>query len=620
MKNIKGLVLAAVIVAAVSSCAKENGLQEQTGPLPAPDVIVTEIGRTGFTVSWDAVTDAGGYAYTFNAGEEQTTRNTSLVFSNLEPSASYVFTVKTVPGSNGSYSESELVTVRVTTGEVGTLDAPEPELVAAYRSKTIIKWKAVYGADSYEYAVGGFSGKTSSTTVEINGLEASASYTFRIKALSDDKNLNESADGVLTFTTRPEDEDIPQIIMAHVETGADYSRYNIYAVADFRYLHFAVPTTYFSAMSDNEIRDYYLSALLKSIEEAGMDVSTYISQYAGCGTASYTETPLYSEMSYSIVAFGVNTDGQATTPLYRFETKTLADDTAPFPDIAGMPWFTQSLFLAEFGVYNASNSLWLKWKGENVTGIKSILTSTRSFRTYFDSSADLFRKYVKVNGSDYGADVIKNVNSDKGLTTRYSSNISSATSYTLGTLAVNADNDTTFVVNSMPTKASARYYDWAGVLLGTGGSNPASSSLTGTFGFVYDKDEDPLTFHLAGLRYCFCRQDDLSGLSVDEAADIVESRGTDLSQANIDILNLTGSFSLSFGIDGSPLAPQTKYVLLATFTERNGDTLTRFAIAETAAASGTAATKAVFGEPKARIEFGSPVILENFVPLENGRF
>ncbi len=137
---------------------------------------------------------------------------------------------------------------------------------------------------------------------------------------------------------------------------------------------------------------------------------------------------------------------------------------------------------------------------------------------------------------------------------------------------------------------------------------------------MYDKDEDPLTFHLAGLRYCFCRQDDLSGLSVDEAADIVESRGTDLSQANIDILNLTGSFSLSFGIDGSPLAPQTKYVLLATFTERNGDTLTRFAIAETAAASGTAATKAVFGEPKARIEFGSPVILENFVPLENGRF
>ena len=619
MKNIKGLVLAAVIVAAVSSCAKENELREQTGPLAAPKVTVTEIGRTGFTVSWDAVTDAGGYAYSFNAGEEKTTKNTSLTFSDLEPSVSYVFTVKTVPGNNGAYSESELVTVHVTTESKGTLDAPEPEIVAAYKSKTIIRWNTVHEADSYEYSVGDFSGKTSSTAVEINGLEASASYTFRIKALSGDRNLNDSPEASLLFTTRPESEDIPQIIMAHVETGSDYSRYNVYAVADFHYLHFAVPTTYFSAMSDNEIRDYYLSALIKSIEEAGMDVSTYVSQYAGCGTSSYTETPLYSEMSYSIVAFGVNTDGQATTPLYRFETKTLADDTAPFPDTVGEPWFTQSLFHAEFGVYNASNCLWLRWKGENVTAIKAILTSTRSFRIHFDSSADLFREYVKVKGSEYGSEVIKNVNSDKGLTTRYSS-LSSATSYTLGTLAVNADNDTTFFISSLPTKASDKYYDWAGVLLGTGEANPASSSLTGTFAFEYDKDEDPLTFHLAGLRYYFCPQDELSGLSVDEAADIVASRGADLTQANIDILNLTGSFSLSFGVDGSPLAPATKYVLLATFIERGGDTLTRFAIAQTAAASGTTETKAVFGAPKAKIEFGGPVIVENFVPLENGRF
>ncbi len=617
MKNIKGLVLAAVIVAAVSSCAKEDELREQTGPLPAPDVIVTELGRTGFTVSWDAVTDAGGYAYSFNAGEEQTTRNTSLVFSDLEPSASYVFTVKTVPGSNGSYSESELVTVRVTTEEVGTLDAPEPELVAAYRSKTIIKWKAVYGADSYEYSVGGFSGKTSSTTVEINGLEASASYTFRIKALSADKNLNESADGVLTFTTRPEDEDIPQIIMALVETGSDYSKINVYAVADFRYLHFAVPATYFKVKSDNEIRDFYLAALLKAIEEAGMDVSTYISQYAGCGTASYTETPLLSEMSYSVVAFGVNTDGRATTPLYKIETKTLADDAAPFPDTVGEPWFSQSLFHYDFGAYNASNSLWLKWKGENVTGIKSILTSTRSFRTYFELSTDLFREYVKANGTESGQSVIAGVNSENGWTSRYA--LSSATSYTLGTLAVNADNDTTFVISSMPTKASDRYYDWAGVLLGTDGSATASSSLTGIFQLRVD-DSEPVSFRINNLRYFFCRQDELSGVTTDRAAEIVAAKGTDFTQADLDILNLTGKFTLSFGTEGSPLAPDTAYALLATFTERNGDEVTRFSLAKTAAASGTAATKAVFGEPEARIEFGSPVILENFAPLENGRF
>lgn len=612
MKNIKNLLFAAVIVAAASSCAKENEPQERTVPLAAPKVTVTEVGRTAFTVSWDVVTDADAYAYTFDGGEEQTTRNTSLVFSALEPSVRYSFTLKTLPGSNGNYSESSLVTLYVTTEETGTLDAPEPELVAAYKSKTIIRWKSVREADSYQYSVGDFSGNTSATSVEINGLEASTSYTFRIKALSDDKNLNESAETGLEFTTSPEDEDIPQIIMALVETGPDYSKYNVYAVADFRYLHFAVPSTYFNVMTDSEIRDYYLTAFVKAIEEAGMDVSTWVSQYAGCGTSSYTESPLYSEMSYSIVAFGINTAGQATTPLYKLETKTLADDTAPFPDTVGEPWFTQSLFLAEWGVYNPSNCLWLTWKGESVTEIASILTSTRSFKTYFNASADLFREYVRLKGTEYDSSVIENVNSEKGLTTRFTS-LSSATSYTLGTLAVNAVGDTTFVISSMPTKASNRYYDWAGVLLGTDTSHPATSSLTGTFSFKYDEEEDPLTFRLAGVRYYFCRQEELSGIAIGDAAKIVSVKGTDLTRANLDIMNLTGSISLSFGVDGSPLEADTAYALLATFTERNGDEVTRFSIARTAASS-AAATRAVFGKPQARIELGRPVIVENILP------
>ncbi len=615
---IERLFLMFATAVAAAGCVKDAA-ETASGPLPEPKVVVSGITCTSFNVSWKDVTDAGSYTYVFNGGEEIDTRDNNLVFEDLSPNQSYTFAVRANAGSNGNYTASKFVNLRVTTEDYSSLSAPEPTLVSAYMSKTIIQWNSVYGASEYEYSIGPFSGKTETCSVEIGGLEGETEYVFEIKALSDDEYVTESPAAQLKFTTRPESEDIPQIIMAHVETGADYCQFNVYAVADTRYLYFGVPASYFGKYTDTQIRDTYLKGFVAALEEAGYSISSGIQQYSYNGTASFVETPLYPEMSYCIVAFGVNTDGQATTPLYKFETKTLAEEASPVPDVTGADWFSQNLFHRTYGAYNASNSLWVTWKGTDVVEFYELMTSTRSYNLYFGGDPSLFRKYVKAKGTKItDAESIEAVNSASGFGTRFSGTIKSATSYTLGAMAINSANDTTFVVNSLPTKASANYYDWAQVTLGATDSD--ALTLTGVFQFAYDDESGDLNLQMKGVRYCFCKLSELSGVSTDKAAEIVSSKGTDIPQVRIDLMNITGKCSLSFGTEGSSLEPETDYILLATFTERSGDTVTRFATATTGTASSEVPTRAAHDVPKARIEFNAPVLIDTYSPVVGDKF
>ena len=608
---IETVILAALFAAIPFGCVKEQAEPDVlSGPLPEPKVVVSDISCTSFKVSWDAVTDAGSYTYIFNGSEEKTTRDNSLVFDKLEPKQSYSFSVKANAGNNGDHTDSKFVNIRVVTEDYSELSAPEPVLVASYKSKTIIRWNSVYGASSYSYKVDKYSGKTSSKSIEIGGLEGAMEYVFELTAHSDDKYINDSPAAQLRFTTRPESEDIPQIIMAHVETGSDYSKFNVYALPDFLYIYFGIPASYFERYSDEEIRDRYLAAYLKVLEDNGVSVATGISQYAKNGTSSYIESPLYSETTYYIVAFGVNTDGQATTPLYKYKTKTLPEATAPIPPVEGADWFKQSLFHAILGQYNASNCLWLKWLGKDVTSVKEVLTSTTSYQLYFKSDPELFKAFVEEKGNLYDDEAtLGHINSEKGFTTRFTLNPS--TSYTLGTLAENAAGEKTFVVNSLATKSSANYYDWVQVTLGVDASD--NNVLVGVLKFDNEPVVAPMAMKLKGLKYYFCESSELSGISTDKAAEVVAAKGVDCTEAELEIINMTGSLKLSFGKDGAPLKPETDYFLLATFTESAGDSVTRFATAKTGKAE--EGTKAAFGKPRARVEFNTPEMIDIYSPV-----
>lgn len=595
----------ALLLAAVA-CTKEE-TPAQTS-LPEPKVRVSDVTSTSFSVSWDVVTDAGAYTYIFNDKDTVMTRERSVSFAGLEPSVEYSFSVRTDAGTNGDFLDSRFVTVHIITEGESVLEAPEPVLVAAYKSRTIINWKPVAGASAYEYSVAGMSGKVEGCSVELGGFNGSTDYVFRLKALSGEKYVNESPEAELRFTTRPDSEDIPQIIMSLLECGSDYANFNVYALPDCRYVYFGVPASYFVNHSDTEIRDTYLKYMLDAIEESNMTVEGGISYYSKTGSSNYTEYPLYPELSYCIVAFGVSLDGKATTPLYKLSAKTKAHDAMTEPSLGGADWFRQTMFHSVFGQYNATNCLWINWTGKNVAKMSYVLTSTYSFNVYFGGSFDVFKRYTALGGSSVTeAEYIGKVNDESGLTTRFAP-LSAATSYTLGTLAVNEAGDTTFVVNTLSTMTSTTYYDWAFVSLGTSSSYPASTSLTSAVTIAFDAAES-LNIQVSGGRYLMCRSSELGGVTLTDAARLVKEKGTDFSSTQVKVLNMTGKISMSFGTD-TPLEPGTKYTLLVSLTSASGDEVLRYATATTA--EGAKTRSAVYGEPKGRIEINAPVILDTY--------
>lgn len=595
----------ALLLAAVA-CTKEE-TPERTS-LPEPKVRVSDVTSTSFSVSWDVVTDAGAYTYIFNDNDTVTTRERSVSFADLEPSVEYSFSVRTDAGTNGDYLDSRFVTIHVITEGESVLEAPEPVLVAAYKSRTIINWKPVAGASAYEYSVAGMTGKVETCSVELSGFDGSTDYVFHLKALSGEKYVNDSPEAELKFTTRPASEDIPQIIMSLLECGSDYANFNVYAVPDFRYVYFGVPASYFVNHSDTEIRDTYLKYMLDAIKDSNMTVEGGMSYYTKTGSSNYTEYPLYPELSYYIVAFGVSLDGKATTPLYKLSAKTKAHDTMTEPSLGGADWFRQTMFHSVFGQYNSTNCVWTNWTGNGVAKMNYVLTSTYSFNVYFGGSFDLFRRYTALKGSTVTeAEYIEKVNEESGLTTRFAP-LSAANSYTLGTLAINEAGDSTFVVNTLSTMATATYYDWAFVSLGTSSSYPASTSLTSAVSIAFDATES-LNIQVSAGRYLMCRSSELGGVTLTEAAKLVKERGTDFSSTQIKVLNMTGKISMSFGTD-TPLEPGTKYTLLVSLTSTSGDEVLRYATASTA--EGTKTRSAYNSEPKGRIEVNAPVILDTY--------
>ncbi len=598
MRKIIYVFSAALCLAVASSCLKDE--TPQSGRLPEPKVVVSDLGNTSFTVSWDAVTDAGAYTYVFNGGEETGTRERSLSFTGLEPDVEYTFAVRADAGVNGNYQSSDFVTLHVITDERGVLEMPEPELVAAYKSKTIISWKAVRGAVSYEYEVGEFSGTLTSCSVDLSGFEGSTDYVFKVRALSEDRYTDASPYAELRFTTRPDGEDIPPIIMDFRESGSDYARLNIYAVPDFRYLHFAVPAAYFSSHTDSEVQDIYLNYVLEAIEESGYTLEAGISYYADFGSASYTEYPLYPEMSYYLVAFGIDAKGKITTPLYKVPVKTLADSATAGPTVEGPDWFRQSLYHRVFGQYNPSNCLYAAWRGKAVTGVKYILTSTSSFKSYFGGSVEDFREYVEENGQSMDEDGLAILNGENGVSTRFALN--SATSYTLGSSATNADGTKAFAVNTLATKATPNNYDWVFVELGTGADSSPATSLKGRISIGFDAS-DPLNLQIAEGRYHFCRSSELEDRLVSEIPGIVDAYGVDLTENQIGKINMTGVVDMSF----ESLEPETSYALLVTLESVSGDEVTRYVLASTKAAS--AETKSG-GVPQIRFEVRPDRILD----------
>ena len=132
---------AAAALAGLCACSSDDDAAE-TGsglqPVAQPQIIVSDLTTTGFTLRWEAVDDAGSYVYTFDGGSETSTTGCRLEFNSLERQKEYVVAVKACPRDPAEYTESPFTYIHVLTDDLEQLPQPKITLGSAYASKTVI--------------------------------------------------------------------------------------------------------------------------------------------------------------------------------------------------------------------------------------------------------------------------------------------------------------------------------------------------------------------------------------------------------------------------------------------------------------------------------------------------
>ena len=166
---------AAAALAGLCACSSDDDAAE-TGsglqPVAQPQIIVSDLTTTGFTLRWEAVDDAGSYVYTFDGGSETSTTGCRLEFNSLERQKEYVVAVKACPRDPAEYTESPFTYIHVLTDDLEQLPQPKITLGSAYASKTVISWTEVPEAELYEFSVdGGEVSTTRNRTVILSKLD-----------------------------------------------------------------------------------------------------------------------------------------------------------------------------------------------------------------------------------------------------------------------------------------------------------------------------------------------------------------------------------------------------------------------------------------------------------------
>ncbi len=114
------LLCTGLLAFALTSCDKDES--SDSTKLAAPVLSVTEQTSNGFTVSWQTVENAAGYAYVFEKEAEKSTNATSVTFTDLEP-GTYTVKVKATSGS-AEFSDSNYASISATVEN----DSPSEEM------------------------------------------------------------------------------------------------------------------------------------------------------------------------------------------------------------------------------------------------------------------------------------------------------------------------------------------------------------------------------------------------------------------------------------------------------------------------------------------------------------
>lgn len=280
---------AAASLAGLCACSSDDDAAETGSGLQAvaqPQIIVSDLTTSGFTLRWEAVDDAGSYVYTFDGGSETPTTDCRLEFNSLERQKEYVVAVKACPRDPAEYTESPFTYIHVLTDDLERLPQPKITLGSAYASKTVISWTEVPEAELYEFSVdGGEAATTRNRTVILSKLDKGRTYSFSVRAMtSDATRFTNSEAAQLSFVTS--DADVPPLVIAPTTIISDAVAFDIYASSDETYYYEILPATTFAKYSPEELMTAFQTYIVEYAKKQGISLQLAMASMLKSGTQS----------------------------------------------------------------------------------------------------------------------------------------------------------------------------------------------------------------------------------------------------------------------------------------------------------------------------------------------
>lgn len=568
MKKIALLILTIISLA----CGTKTVLQETQTELKTPEVKVSELYPTYFTLEWGIVYGATKYRYSFGDNSQEITER-SITFTDLQPGQEYNLKLWALSDSL-AYKESQAVLVNVTTPQIQQLDAPQISLGSNYASKTIISWSMVPGAASYEYEIAGIKASTSENRVILTNLSKSSDYTFTLRALPLDETQF-SASETVSITVETSENDVPAMIVLPSDVVSDALAFEVFATNNTTYFYDVVPAYVMHNFSEEEVINAYRTSITEYAKSQGISMQLAMASVLKYGSGQYIMKDLVSNMSYEIIIFGMDYQGNVTTNLYRLKMKTTEVGYSAGPNFGGSSWFNQRFYLSND--YAAilgtdwTNSVWTKLTGKDVASVRYRLLPTTTFERLFPKPYDkeAIKEFLQdpLYSYELAPSYVELINSEMGhnsVTQCYP-----GVSYTMATLATSASDQESLCVNSITTKVSMENKVWFNL----------SAQTNEKFGNTYETFAAIMRgIQIKSIRFVIFKTESLKGISSSLYPKLVEDKGKELTQQHINAVNSSG---LALLIEADPL---TSYTALATAESVVGDIVTLSATVSTSAA------------------------------------
>lgn len=557
----------------LAGCGQDTKEETLSETLKTPEAKVSEVTVSGFRVDWGKVYGAENYTYSLDGAEADSTKALSVAFTGLEAAKEYVVRLQAEPAKGSARTSSEPVYIHVRTSDVSQLEKPEITVGSTYASKTIISWSVIPGAGSYEYTVGDISGTTTDNRVTLSNLAKGTGYVFTVKAIPAESGSTASETAQTNFTTSSDD--VPALLIVPENTLADAVVFDVYATPDATYYYDVVSSSSLMQFDEATIISRYRTAIIEYAKSKGISLQLAIASVLKVGTNTIGVSSLASEMSYDIIAFGMDYDGNVTTGLYTKRITTTATGWSSGPNYGGAGWFNQNFYITNsyLGIsgYGWTNSVWTTWKGQDVKSIRYRLLPTSTFNKVFSDPYDkeAIKTFLRDTSYSYAVkpNYLELVNSSNGYNSVTPCN--SGVSYTMSALATSASGEEELTVNSITTKTTSKAYTWF--------------SLAALVNEKYGPTSNTIACVLKGVgiesgKLIIIKSSALADIPETSYQALIADKGTDLKESYIEYINGDG-LALLVGAE-----PQTSYTVMATVVNKAGDKLTRHASVTTTAA------------------------------------